>query len=401
MTDDELRSRVRSFLADTCPPADPSWDPPSGVLTAEREPGAALIEAVEFQRALAAAGLAGLTVPRAYGGAGLGPWSLDVFAQEAVHYAVPSTIPLSIGLAMAVPTLLAHGREDQRVELIPPALEAVDLWCQLFSEPDAGSDLASLRTSARLEGDRYVVHGQKVWSSFANKASHGLLLARTDPDAPRHHGITLFALPMSTPGIEVRPLREITGGTHFCEVFLDGVEIDPRAIIGEPEGGWRTAMSTLVVERRGPESRRGRPRWQRLVDLAGDLDPSSRQAVARIHTMETAIELLVRRIDQLDEANSWRGSGGSLVKLGRTGLEQEAALLATQLLGARSTAWAPDDEVASGVVQWCLGSRAGSIAAGTDEVQRNLIGERLLGLPPEPRSIPSPADHQAVDRTTG
>lgn len=386
--EDDFRRRVRAFLEANCPPVDPRWDPPTGVVGVH-DPEATHRDAVEYQRALADAGLAGLTVPVPYGGAGLGPEAHTVFAEEAADFAVPSNIPIVVGLSLAIPTLLEHGTEEQRRALIGPTLRAELVWCQLFSEPDAGSDLASLRTTARFVDGEYVVDGQKVWSSNAGHSTHGLLLARSDATGSRHRGLTLFALRMSTPGITVRPLREMTGGNHFSEVFLDDVRVPAEDVIGQPGGGWTAAMSTLGVERRAPAHRAGRSRWERLAELAQSRDASlgaaARHAIADIHVRERALLMLVDRLDGAAAVAGWGAAAGSLAKLGRTQLEQRASLLATQLLGPRSVAWQDDDAAAEGVAHWCLGARASSIAAGTDEVQRNLIGERLLGLPPEPR----------------
>ena len=345
MAVDQYVSRVESFLASNCDERGPTWESPPGVLTEVRDPAETVRRAVEFQRAAFGAGVAGPMVPAAFGGADVGEPGRRAFEDVAERYDVPTLLPLTIGLNLVVPTLLAHGSPEQRRVLIPRILSAEDLWCQLFSEPDAGSDLASLRTMARSVGDGFLVSGQKVWSSFADRASHGLLLSRTDASGRGHRGLTLFALAMTSPGVRVRPLREITGGTHFCEVFFDDVPVSADAAIGEVGQGWRTAMSTLGTERRGSSARQGRPRWERLAALRAPLGPMERRDVVDVHVEERVLALLAERIDHLDIEKGWRGAGGSLVKLSRTKVEKQASSFAVRLLGPGGGAWQPDDEV--------------------------------------------------------
>jgi len=261
------------------------------------------------------------------------------------------------------------------------------VWCQLFSEPDAGSDLASIRTRAALEQDgSFVVTGSKVWTSYATHADYALLLARTAADSSGHDGLTMFVLDVKAPGVEVRPLREMTGGAHFNEVHLNDVRVTADCIIGAEGEGWRVAMSTLGSER-GRVRQRGRPRWQRVAALQHHetSDPVSRDAVAQLAVLETVSQWTTDRADQ-DAARGRVGPSGSMLKLSASRVEQRAATLAVNLRGVAATAWQDDDDPDAHLVHWFLGSRANSIAGGTDQIQLNIIGERVLGLPREPRT---------------
>jgi acyl-CoA dehydrogenase len=201
------------------------------------------------QRTLWDAGLAGLSIDRRFGGQGLPAEAETVFGEVSRMFATPSMVPMSVGLSLAVGTLLRFGTEEACTTHLPRILDATAVWCQLFSEPEAGSDLAALHTTATRIDDAYVINGQKVWTSFAQHSAYGLLLARTGPLEDRHRGLSLFVLPIDAPGVTVRPLREITGGTHFNELFLDDVVLPADRLLGEEGGGWAAAMFTLGNER--------------------------------------------------------------------------------------------------------------------------------------------------------
>jgi alkylation response protein AidB-like acyl-CoA dehydrogenase len=363
---------------------DPLVDDPPALIAQDHDMGAAIESARRFQRLRHAAGLAGLSVPVQYGGQGLPPEAEAIWAEVASRFAIPNVTPLAVGLTLAVDTLLACGSAELAARHVAATLAAEQVWCQLFSEPDAGSDLASLRTRADVLADgSFSVTGVKVWTSFASHADHALLLARTDPSTRAHAGLTMLVLDMAAPGIDVRPLREMTGGAHFNEVVLDDVHVPADCVVGGVGEGWRVAMSTLGSER-GRVRQRGRPRWQRVAAAASGAmeDGVAREAIARLAVAETVAQWTTDRVDA-DAAAGRVGPGGSVLKLAASRVEQRAANLAIGLRGAAAMAW--DDDADGRLVHWFLGSRANSIAGGTDQIQLNIIAERVLGLPRDPR----------------
>jgi alkylation response protein AidB-like acyl-CoA dehydrogenase len=309
-----------------------------------------------------------------------------------------------IALGWAGPTILAGGTDAQQRRWLPGILDGSEHWCQLFSEPDAGSDLASLRTRAERDGDSYVVNGQKIWSTWANHSDWGILLARTDPDAPRHHGISYFVVDMHSEGIEVRPIIEMTGGNHFNETFLTDVRIPIDQRIGPEHGGWALAKVTLGNERvslseggvlwgMGPTSEEALTR----VRDHGTLDPVDRQRVAGLHTEAVVIGLLGQRIVASSRASASDAGGGGSGDPGafasvRKALADEhgqhAVGLVKDLDGAAGMLGVQDEYAeATDVWHWgFLFSPALTIGGGTSEVQRTIIAEQLLGLPREPRA---------------
>ena len=299
-----------------------------------------------------------------------------------------------IGYYLARPTLLAWGTDEQKDRYVGAIDRTEEIWCQLFSEPGSGSDLAGLSTRAVRDGDEWVVDGQKVWSSLAHEADYGLLLARTDPDQPKHKGITYFICDMRLPGIEVRPLVQITGESEFNEVFLDGVRIPDSCRLGPLNEGWRVAMSTLMNERTvftiSPEGT-GRGTADDLVDLAKRLgrtdDPVVRDQLMRLLATDRALAWTLLRADADPEANG--GAASSVAKLLSSELSQRITTAAIDLSGPAGVAWeAPGQPL---LVREFLQARSLTIAGGTSEIQRNILGERILGLPREPepdRNLP-------------
>ena len=372
---DRFRERCEAWFTARYERVDPErHDPPGLIAHTGEDHDAPMRHARQHQRQLAAAGLAGLTVPVEYGGQGL-PEAVDgVFASVEREYALPSMVPLSVGLSLALHTLLRFGPREMCEARIPRILDASEVWCQLFSEPDAGSDLASLTTTARRDGDGYVINGQKVWTSFAQHAAYGLLLARTGAPEQRHRGLSLFVLPMDAAGVHIRPLREMTGGTHFNEVFLDGVHLPDSSLLGGEGNGWAAAMFTLGNERQ-LGSQRARPRWKRIHELAGG--SAGIGAAARDRAVRLAIGEQIQRLVELP---------GSAAKLLGAQIEVAASELAVDVLGAHgvaheSTELGEGSSRAASAAHWFLGARANRIAGGTDEIQRNVIAERVLGLP--------------------
>jgi acyl-CoA dehydrogenase len=389
---EDFRAEVTRFFDQRYQLRDPDADD-ERLDTIQRTPDgheAHVETARELQRALAEAGLSGVHLPVEYGGRGLSGRHAKVINEVLLRYDAPSMGSLGIGMHLAAATLLAAGTEEQKQRYLPGIIGADERWCQLFSEPDAGSDLVSLRTRARRDGDEWIVDGQKVWSSYAANAHFGLLLARTDPDAPKPHvGITMFILPMDADGVTVRPLVDIAGGRHFNEVFLEGVRLTDDLVLGEVNKGWTVSQGTLGGERSGymGGSGNGRRRRQvvRAARRAGKLDdPVVRQRVARVVTDERLLEWLRDRFADgtLAQGNP---AAGSMMKLAAGSLEQRAAELVADIAGAIGQAWDAGDRDGDIVSHDLNATRQARIAGGTHQIQRNLLGERVLGLPREPR----------------
>ena len=317
--------------------------------------------------------------PVEYGGLG---WSREMAlaAFEALsRYEVP--LPLYVtSLLLAGHGLLHHGTAEQQHRFLPKIATAAEIWCQLFSEPEAGSDLASLRTRAEHDGSAWIVTGQKVWSTWAHFARWGLLLARTGATKSRHRGITCFVVDMDLPGIEVRPLRQLTGDASFNEVFMDQVPVDDSMRLGPVNEGWRVARSVLQAERGELGQRRvGGADIHRLIDRhRGAADPEARQRLVARYAQERILGWM-----------AWRGYGRGLeaetVKLLRAEANMALQSLAISLAGPRAAACDGTDNETAEIIYGFLRSRANSIAGGTSEIMRNVIGEQLLGLPREPR----------------
>ena len=335
----------------------------------------------EWSRKLFDAGYAGLTWPKEYGGAGA-PYSHQaIFLEEMARAEAPSHLGV-IGLGMAGPTIIAHGTEAQKERHLRKILSTEEIWCQGFSEPDAGSDLSAVRTSARLEGDRFVVNGQKVWSSFAHIADWCILVTRSDPESQRHAGLTYLLVDMHAPGVDVRPLRQITGEAEFNEIFFGDVEVPVENVVGEIGGGWAVAMTTLLHERgtlgfaltAALESQ-----LQKLVALARERGATEvqRDAIAREWIGLQAVRYTNYRALTTLMKTGIPGPEGSGAKLWWSEANQRATKLALELLG-------PEATLLNGNGYWQhqqLRSRGNTIEAGTSEILRNIIAERVLGLP--------------------
>jgi alkylation response protein AidB-like acyl-CoA dehydrogenase len=344
-----------------------------------------------FQAKLHDAGLAGIAWPTAYGGQGMTPAESRAFDEEARDFDLPGEF-FSIGMGMCGPTILDLGTEEQKVRYIRPLLRGEEVWCQLFSEPGAGSDVASLQTRAVKDGDAWLVSGQKVWTSVARYADFGALIARTDPDRPKHDGITMFVVDMHAPGVTVRPLRDMTGGATFNEVFFDGVQVPDRNVVGDVNGGWAASIRMLMHERvsigGSTRPRRGAT-FSSLSELARsrgmDGDPVVRQRLAELYVRERAVHLFGSRLAQEARLGRNPGSRGSVGKLAGAELARFSAGIAAELLVGDAIAWDSTDREAARWAAALLAAPAAAIAGGSNEVQRNVIGERVLGLPKEPQ----------------
>jgi len=341
----------------------------------------------EWQRKLYDAGWAGISWPEAHGGRGGTVGEARIFAREQARFEVDTGV-FAVGIAMVGPTLMTHGTPAQQERYLRPLLRGDEVWCQLFSEPGAGSDLAGLRTRAERDGDEWVVNGQKVWSSGAHHSDLGILLARTDPDASKHRGITYFVLDMHSPGVEIRPLRQINGVAHFNEVFLTDVRIPHTNVVGEVDGGWTVAHTTLANERNliGGGTTVGFRDFLRLAEGEGRVgDPVLRQRLAAAYMRFEVIKYLGLRAQAAARRGGAPGPESSVLKLA---VSRHVALNGDLALALEGPAGAllHDDAPHGGFwQQQFLGQWGVRIGGGTDQVQRNVIGERVLGLPAEPR----------------
>lgn len=402
MTDDEVRHAVRAFLAE-------AWDP--------------AITLAEWWERLADSGWAVPTWPVEWLGRGLPGAAARVVADE-LRAGGALGPPAGLGLLLAGPTILAHGSDAQKARYLRPIVTGQEAWCQLFSEPGAGSDLASLQTRAVRDGDEWVVNGQKVWTSGAQTADLGMLLARTDPDAPKHKGISYFAFPMDQPGVEVRPLREMTGRSLFCEVFFTDARVADAACIGGHGAGWIVANTTLAAERAGlgvggtgatgggfpgrkagmlglrvgdilesartqaaqaSRTERGNALLQRVArELGRDRDPVIRQRLAQAYILEEVGRMMSLRAKHLRAAGSSLPGEGNLAKLLMSRVLRLGRDLGPEILGPWGMLLGEDTPGEGNLQEATIWAPAPSIYGGTDEIQKNILGERVLGLPKEP-----------------
>ncbi len=377
---DDFRHSVRAELAARLAPR--PADAHTSVLGAGSDD---LSAGRDFLQALEGSGLAAPSWPREYGGLGASAEEVGIVRGELAAFAVPDLYPYLVGLELVGPTLIAHGTPEQCARWLPAIAAGTEIWCQLFSEPGAGSDLAGLSTRAVRDGDEWRVNGQKVWTSRGAYSRYGLLLARHDASVPKHRGITAFALDLHTPGVEVRPLRQMNGDAHFTEVFLDDARVPDADRIGAVGDGWRVALTCLSYERGAATAggSGGLLDVDRLVALAQargrTAEPVIRDALAQMFIETRVMGYTARRAR--DTARAGRpGPEGSGMKARGAALFKSYTALATRILGA-DAALDPHGE-------WqtlFLTAPSISIRGGTDEIQRNIIGERVLGLPEEPR----------------
>jgi alkylation response protein AidB-like acyl-CoA dehydrogenase len=380
--DEAYRLKLRSWLEDNMP----SEPPPHG-----QEAGFAYRR--DWQRKLYDGGWVGIQWPKEYGGQGATLIQQAVYAQETARARAPQPAN-GLGISIVGPTLIHHGTEEQKKRYIPKILNADEIWCQGFSEPNSGSDLASLQTKAVLDGDEFVVNGQKIWTSLGQYADWCILLVRTDPDAPKHRGITFLLVDMHTPGITVRPLKQITGHAEFNETFFDNVRVPRENVVGEINEGWRIAMTTLTYER-GISTLSTQVRMQQNLESMCDYarktrrnghtlseDPIYRQQLAEAHIRVEIMLLNLYRGITAQLRGQPPGPESSLAKLYWSELDKWMQELGMSLQGPYSQLDWDSDYAVPGDWQYnFLRSRAGTIYSGTSEIQRNIIGERVLGLP--------------------
>ncbi|GMU77905.1 MAG: acyl-CoA dehydrogenase [Acidimicrobiia bacterium] len=352
-----------------------------------------------LQRKVYDAGYLGIALPAEYGGQGLTDAHERIWTEESAGYEVPMPGGIASGVTQRIilPVLVAHASEEQKRAWIPGILRGDELWVQLLSEPGAGSDLAGLLTRATRDGDSWVLNGTKVWSSGAMSADFGICLARTDWDAPKHRGLTWFKVPLHDPAVTVRPIREINGGSEFCEEFLDDVVVGDDMVIGEVNDGWRIANFMLGVERSGGAGggathggggggrRRLAPDLVALARARGTAtDGATRQLVARAHINDFMQSQLLRRAGEAIMAGKADATIASLIKLGQGILDPTRAAIALEIAGRQAIAWESEGGAGHAAAVNFLNGRIMSIAGGSNQIQRNIISERLLGLPREP-----------------
>jgi alkylation response protein AidB-like acyl-CoA dehydrogenase len=378
----QFRAELRAWLDDVLPTLPARPDPNDW--PARREYDTA------WQRTLFDAGYAGVNWPAEYGGRGASPSEHLIFLEETERLNAPYVGVNFVGLLHAGPTLIAEASDEQRGAHLPAILRGDEVWCQGFSEPGAGSDLASLRTRAVLDGDHYVVSGQKIWTSHAEVADYCELLVRTDPDAPKHRGITWLIMPMDLPGIEVRPLRTIHGSTEFAELFLDEVRIPVENRVGAQNDGWRVAMVTFSFERGTAfvsEMLQSMELVRSLAALARELgreDLTVRRELGHLAAELDALWALTKRNVSQAARTGVPGVGGSVFKLHYSEVRQRLGELSMHVLDRAGLSIADIDGIPSGQhVYGQIHALSLTIAAGTSQIQRNIVGERVLGLPKE------------------
>jgi alkylation response protein AidB-like acyl-CoA dehydrogenase len=396
LTPDAIGEAVRTWVR-------ANWDPERSL--------------VEWRRKLALAGWAAPSWPLRWYGQELPTWSDDVVRHELSASGAVG-VPIGSAVTLAAPTILAHGPDSVRERFLLPILTGEETWCQLFSEPAAGSDLAGLITRAELDGEEWVIDGQKVWNTSAHHADFGMLMARTDWAVPKHQGLTYFILPMHQPGVEVRPLRQMNNHSSFNEVFLSGARIPRSFVVGAVGDGWRAALTTLAFERRfgaipPPRytSSHGRavnealveseehfktykwyPQRAGRVDLVVDrarstgsnTNPIVRQEIARLLCMHRSSGWTAERAQATRALGRTPGPEGSIGKLATSLIARQAAKVHSMIAGAEGLLSGPDSSVGGVIAEILISVPAQSIAGGTDEIQRNILGEKALGLPREP-----------------
>ncbi len=376
--EEAFRKELRAWLGDVLPTL-PS-EPPAEDWKARRAFD------TSWQRTLHEAGYAGINWPSEFGGRGGTPTEHLIFLEESERAGAPYVGVNFVGLLHAGPTLIAEAGDQQRSVHLPRILSGDEVWCQGFSEPGAGSDLASLQCRAVREGDEYIVNGSKIWTSFAQVADYCELLVRTDPDAPKHRGITWLICPMDTPGIDVRPLKTIQGSSEFSEVFLNNVRIPFANRVGDENDGWRVAMVTFSFERGTAfvsELLGSMQLLSRLAEIArrsGHFeDGGVRRELGHLKAELDALWALTKRNVTQAERDGVPGPGGSVFKLHYSEVRHKMGDLSLRILD-RSAVTLGDDAGAEHVRGW-MHAMSITIAAGTSQIQRNIVAERVLGMP--------------------
>jgi alkylation response protein AidB-like acyl-CoA dehydrogenase len=348
-------------------------------------------EQLTYLAAAAEAGLGGLPYPKQYGGGGLTLEHEKIWRQEKGNYSMMD-VEFIISHGMCLPMLNEYGSDKQKELYLADMISGKSMWCQMFSEPGAGSDVASLQSRCELDGDEWILNGQKVWTTLAHKSAYGIVVARTDPDLVKHAGISMFILDMHAPGVEIRPIHQIDGGKHFNEVFFTDVRIPKDHLVGDYNAGWKLATAMLMYERvaigGAGAGKINQPTFNLLSKAAkanGKInDPVVRDQLMQIYSMETTKALVAQRTRAELKSGKTPGPGGSLGKLFGSNIAWKMREIALEIAGPQTIAWDPTDASGGDHQRIVLNSFQSSIAGGTDEIQRNIIGDRVLGLPREP-----------------
>jgi len=388
----EFRAKARAWLEQNAEPIDPDETAPDAL--GEREDEATIQAAKDWQARKFDAGWAVLTWPEEYGGQGLGRMENVIWNQEEAKFKTPPNI-YTIGHGMLGPTLMAHGSDAQKERYLRDMARGEEVWCQLFSEPAAGSDLAGLRSTAVRDGGDWVMNGQKIWSTGAHFSKWGMVVVRTDPNVPKHAGLTYFIVDMEADGIEIRPIKQINGGSGFNEVFFSDVRVPDANRLGGEGDGWRVAITTLMNERVAIGGGAGAGRFRDLLRLArlsrrggrpAIEDSAVRQKLADIYVRSKGLQYTGYRTLSALSQGATPGPEGSIGKAVGAPLSQEIASLAMDLQGAAGGLLDEDASPMEGLWQNAYLSAPGiRIAGGTDEILKNIVAERVLRLPPEIR----------------
>ncbi len=389
--DKAYRQQVRSWLEENIPKKRPET----------------LDERRVWHRTLYEAGYLGMGWPKEYGGQEARPMEQAIVGEELARANAPASLN-GLGIGIVAPTLIHHGTEHQKRDHVSKILTAEELWCQLYSEPNSGSDLASLQCRADRDGDEFVINGQKIWTSGAVNADWGILLARTDRSAPKHQGISCIMIDMHQPGVEVRPLKQISGSSEFCEVFFTNVRVVADNLVGEMNAGWRIAQTTLSYERGGNVLSRVvrlQEMYDRMIEVCKSLkrngkpaleDPNVRQKLGEIYAEVEVLRYAALRLLSRLEKGQRPGPEASVSKLHYSELDKHVQELFLDILGPyglQTEGLPPEyalhaDSDFGEAGSWAYSffwSRAGTIYAGSSEIQKNILGERVLGLPKEVR----------------
>jgi alkylation response protein AidB-like acyl-CoA dehydrogenase len=341
-----------------------------------------------YLAAAAGAGLAGVPFAEEFGGGGLTLEHEKVWREVKGNYRMMDS-EFIISHGMCLPMLNEYGSDEQKTAYMADMISGKTMWCQMFSEPGAGSDVASLQSKCELDGDEWILNGQKVWTTLAHKSQYGVVVARTDPEQVKHAGLSMFILDMAAPGVEIRPIHQIDGGSHFNEVFFTDVRIPKDHLLGEYNAGWKLATAMLMYERvaigGAGSGKINQPTYKLLKSAAeesGKLqDPVVRDQLMKIYAMETTKSMVAMRNNAEQKAGKTPGPGGSLGKLFGSNIAWKMREIALEIAGMSSIAWDPADASGAERQRIVLNSFQSSIAGGTDEIQRNIIGDRVLGLP--------------------
>ncbi len=394
-------ARARAWVTANLPPAQGA----EGLEVDDEHEARLVAQARELQKLIFDAGFAGLRYPREYGGQGLTRAHQLAWREAAAGYQLPAAFNVTHGIL--APTLLEFGTEEQKSRHLPAILSGQELWVQFLSEPSSGSDLASLLTRAERDGDNFVLNGSKIWSTGAHYSDYAMVLVRTNPDVPKHSGLSMLSMPIRSPGVTVTPIKLVTGGSHFCQEFFDDVVLPASNLIGAENDGWRIASGLLFHERNfvggnslndhvaaAGSAESGADSGSELAALARAVgrsqDPHTRQLIAEALVLQALENPTISRINAQLTAGRMPPQGAAIVKLLSSLSQYRIKEIALEIGGTRATMTGGGDPVGVHAQRW-LGARIGTIAGGSNEMQRNVISERVLGLPREPspdRDVP-------------